>query len=179
MTRLEQYYRETVVKNLQEQFSYSSPMEIPRITKITLNMGIGEASQDKKIVDYAVNDLSLIAGQKPVVTLAKKAIAGFKLREGMPIGCKVTLRRDKMYEFLDRLVNFSIPRIRDFRGLSAKAFDGQGNYNLGISEQIAFPEIDYDKIDKLRGLNICLTTTARNAEEGRALLSAFQFPFKN
>ncbi len=179
MTRLEQYYRETVVKNLQEQFSYSSPMEIPRITKITLNMGIGEASQDKKIVDYAVNDLSLIAGQKPVVTLAKKAIAGFKLREGMPIGCKVTLRRDKMYEFLDRLVNFSIPRIRDFRGLSAKAFDGQGNYNMGISEQIAFPEIDYDKIDKLRGLNICLTTTARNAEEGRALLAAFQFPFKN
>ncbi len=179
MTRLEQYYRETVVKNLQEQFSYSSTMEIPRITKITLNMGIGEASQDKKIVDYAVNDLSLIAGQKPVVTLAKKAIAGFKLREGMPIGCKVTLRRDKMYEFLDRLVNFSIPRIRDFRGLSAKAFDGQGNYNMGISEQIAFPEIDYDKIDKLRGLNICLTTTARNAEEGRALLAAFQFPFKN
>jgi large subunit ribosomal protein L5 len=179
MTRLEKYYRETVVKNLQEQFSYSSPMEIPRITKITLNMGIGEASQDKKIVDYAVNDLSLIAGQKPVVTLAKKAIAGFKLREGMPIGCKVTLRRDKMYEFLDRLVNFSIPRIRDFRGLSAKAFDGQGNYNLGINEQIAFPEIDYDKIDKLRGLNICLTTTARNAEEGRALLAAFQFPFKN
>jgi large subunit ribosomal protein L5 len=179
MTRLEQYYRETVVKNLQEQFSYSSSMEIPRITKITLNMGIGEASQDKKIVDYAVKDLSLIAGQKPVVTLAKKAIAGFKLREGMPIGCKVTLRRDKMYEFLDRLVNFSIPRIRDFRGLSAKAFDGQGNYNMGISEQIAFPEIDYDKIDKLRGLNICLTTTARNAEEGRALLAAFQFPFKN
>ena len=179
MTRLEQYYRETVVKNLQQQFSYSSTMEIPRITKITLNMGIGEASQDKKIVDYAVNDLSLIAGQKPVVTLAKKAIAGFKLREGMPIGCKVTLRRDKMYEFLDRLVNFSIPRIRDFRGLSAKAFDGQGNYNMGISEQIAFPEIDYDKIDKLRGLNICLTTTARNAEEGRALLAAFQFPFKN
>jgi len=179
MTRLEQYYRETVVENLQQQFSYTSPMEIPRITKITLNMGIGEASQDKKIVDYAVNDLSLIAGQKPIVTLAKKAIAGFKLREGMPIGCKVTLRRDKMYEFLDRLVNFSIPRIRDFRGLSAKAFDGQGNYNLGISEQIAFPEIDYDKIDKLRGLNICLTTTARNAEEGRALLSAFQFPFKN
>ncbi len=179
MTRLEQYYRETVTKDLQSQFSYASPMEVPRITKITLNMGIGEASQDKKIIDHATNDLSLIAGQKPVVTLAKKAIAAFKLREGMPIGCKVTLRRDKMYEFLDRLVNFSIPRIRDFRGLSAKAFDGQGNYNLGISEQIAFPEIDYDKIDKLRGLNICLTTTARNAEEGRALLAAFQFPFKN
>ncbi len=179
MTRLEQYYRETVVKKLQQQFSYSSSMEIPRITKITLNIGIGEASQDKKIVDYAVNDLSLITGQKPVVTLAKKAIAGFKLREGMPIGCKVTLRRDRMYEFLDRLVNFSIPRIRDFRGLSAKAFDGQGNYNMGVSEQIAFPEIDYDKIDKLRGMNICITTTARNAEEGRALLAAFQFPFKN
>ena len=179
MTRLEQYYRETVAKSLQDQFSYSSPMEIPRVTKITLNMGIGEASQDKKIIDYAVNDMSLIAGQKPVVTLAKKAIAGFKLREGMPIGVKVTLRRDKMYEFMDRLVNFSIPRIRDFRGLSAKAFDGQGNYNLGINEQIAFPEIDYDKIDKLRGMNISITTTARSAEEGRALLAAFHFPFKN
>jgi len=179
MTRLEQFYRDTVTKDLQQQFSFSSPMEIPRITKITLNIGIGEASQDKKIVDYAVNDLTLISGQKPVVTLAKKAIAAFKLREGMPIGCKVTLRRDRMYEFLDRLVNFSIPRIRDFRGLSGKAFDGQGNYNMGIDEQIAFPEIDYDKIDKLRGMNICITTTARNAEEGRALLAAFQFPFKN
>ena len=179
MTRLEQYYRETVAKSLQDQFSYSSPMEIPRVTKITCNIGIGEASQDKKIIDYAVNDLSLITGQKPIVTLAKKAIAGFKLREGMPIGVKVTLRRDKMYEFMDRLVNFSIPRIRDFRGLSAKAFDGQGNYNLGINEQIAFPEIDYDKIDKLRGMNISITTTARSAEEGRALLAAFHFPFKN
>ncbi len=179
MTRLEQYYRETVARDLQSQFSYSSPMEVPRITKITLNMSIGEASQDKKIIDYATRDLSLIAGQKPVVTIAKKAIAAFKLREGMPIGCKVTLRRDKMYEFLDRLVNFSIPRVRDFRGLSAKGFDGQGNYNLGIDEQIAFPEIDYDKIDKLRGLNISLTTTARNPEEGRALLAAFHFPFKN
>ncbi len=179
MTRLEKFYRDTVTKNLQQQFSFSSPMEIPRITKITLNIGIGEASLDKKIVDYAVNDLTLISGQKPVVTLAKKAIAAFKLREGMPIGCKVTLRRDRMYEFLDRLVNFSIPRIRDFRGLSARAFDGQGNYNMGIDEQIAFPEIDYDKIDKLRGMNICITTTARNAEQGRALLAAFQFPFKN
>ena len=179
MTRLEQYYRETVVKDLQQQFSYSSPMEIPRVTKITLNMGIGEASQDKKIIDHATNDLSLISGQKPIVTSAKKAIAAFKLREGMPIGCKVTLRRDRMYEFLDRLVNFAIPRIRDFRGLSAKAFDGQGNYNLGINEQIAFPEIDYDKIDKLRGLNVSITTTARSAEEGRALLAAFHFPFKN
>jgi large subunit ribosomal protein L5 len=141
-------------------------------------MGVGEASQDKKIVDHAVEDLALIAGQKPVITLAKKAIAGFKIREGMPIGCKVTLRRERMYEFLDRLVNFSIPRIRDFRGLSAKAFDGQGNYNLGMTEQIAFPEIDYDKIDKLRGLSICITTTARSDEEGRALLTAFQFPFR-
>ncbi len=179
MTRLEQYYRETVTKDLQAQFGYSSPMEIPRVTKITVNMGIGEASQDKKIIDHATSDMTLITGQKPIVTLAKKAIAGFKLREDMPIGCKVTLRRDKMYEFMDRLINFAIPRIRDFRGLSAKAFDGQGNYNMGISEQIAFPEIDYDKIDKLRGMNICFTTTARNAEEGRALLSAFQFPFKN
>lgn len=178
MTRLEQYYRDTVAKDLQAQFSYKSAMEIPRISKITLNMGVGEASQDKKIIDNAVEDLTLIAGQKPVVTLAKKAIAGFKIREDMPIGCKVTLRRDKMYEFLDRLVNFSIPRIRDFRGLSPKAFDGQGNYNMGMTEQIAFPEIDYDKIDKLRGLNISITTTARNDDEGRALLAAFQFPFR-
>ena len=178
MTRLEQHYRDTVAKDLQAKFSYKSSMEIPRITKITLNMGVGEASQDKKIIDHAVGDLSLIAGQKPIITLAKKAIAGFKIREDMPIGCKVTLRRDKMYEFLDRLVNFSIPRIRDFRGLSAKAFDGQGNYNLGMTEQIAFPEIDYDKIDKLRGLNISITTTARTDDEGRALLAAFQFPFR-
>ena len=178
MTRLEQFYRDKVAQDLQTQFSYKSSMEVPRITKITLNMGVGEASQDKKIVDHAVEDLTLIAGQRPVVTLAKKAIAGFKIREGMPIGCKVTLRRDKMYEFLDRLINFSIPRIRDFRGLSPKAFDGQGNYNMGITEQIAFPEIDYDKIDKLRGLNICITTTARSDDEGRALLSAFQFPFR-
>jgi large subunit ribosomal protein L5 len=178
MTRLEQHYRGSVAKDLQAQFSYKSSMEIPRITKITLNMGVGEASQDKKIIEHAVEDLTLIAGQKPVVTLARKAIAGFKIREDMPIGCKVTLRRDKMYEFLDRLINFSIPRIRDFRGLSPKAFDGQGNYNLGITEQIAFPEIDYDKIDKLRGLNISITTSARNDDEGRALLAAFQFPFR-
>ncbi len=178
MTRLEQHYRDSVVKDLQAQFSYKSSMEIPRINKVTLNMGVGEASQDKKIIDHAVEDMTLIAGQKPVVTLARKAIAGFKIREEMPIGCKVTLRRDKMYEFLDRLINFSIPRIRDFRGLSPKAFDGQGNYNLGITEQIAFPEIDYDKIDKLRGLNISITTSARNDDEGRALLAAFQFPFR-
>ena len=179
MTRLEKHYRDNVAKALQEQFSYKSPMEVPRLTKITLNMGIGDASQDKKVVDAAVKDLTLIAGQQPVVTVAKKAIAGFKIREGMPIGCKVTLRRDKMYEFLDRLVNFAIPRIRDFRGLSPKGFDGQGNYNMGITEQIAFPEIDYDKIDKLRGMNISFTTTARTQEEGKALLAAFQFPFKN
>ena len=178
MTRLEQYYRDQVMQDLQAQFSFKSSMEIPRITKITLNMGVGEASQDKKIIDHAMEDLSLIAGQKPVVTLAKKAIAGFKIREDMPIGCKVTLRRDKMYEFFDRLISFSIPRIRDFRGLSAKAFDGQGNYTMGMTEQIAFPEIDYDKIDKLRGLNISITTSARTDDEGRALLSAFQFPFR-
>ncbi|MFT5505439.1 MAG: large subunit ribosomal protein L5 [Gammaproteobacteria bacterium] len=179
MTRLEQYYKETVVAQLQEQFAYNSSMQIPRIKKITLNMGLGDAAQDKKVIESASNDMALISGQKPVVTLAKKAIAGFKIREDMPIGCKVTLRRDMMYEFLDRLVNFTIPRIRDFRGLNAKGFDGQGNYNMGITEQIAFPEIDYDKIDKLRGLNICFTTTASTAEEGRALLAAFQFPFKN
>ena len=178
MTRLEKYFKDTVVKELQSQFSYSSVMQIPRVSKITLNMGVGEASQDKKIIDKAVSDLSQISGQKPIVTVAKKAIAGFKIREDMPIGCKVTLRRDKMYEFLDRLINFSIPRIRDFRGLSPKAFDGQGNYNMGITEQISFPEIDYDKIDKLRGLNISFTTTARTDEEGRALLAAFKFPFK-
>ena len=178
MTRLEQYYRETVAEQLQQQFSYKSSMQVPRVTKITLNMGVGEASQDKKAIEGAVSDLSLIAGQKPVITKAKRAIAQFKIREGMTIGCKVTLRRDKMYEFLDRLINFSIPRIRDFRGLSPKAFDGHGNYNLGITEQIAFPEIDYDKIDKLRGLNISITTSARTDEEGRALLSAFQFPFR-
>ena len=178
MTRLEQHYRDHVAKELQSQFSYKSVMEIPRITKITLNMGVGEAAQDKKMIEGAVQDLSLISGQRPVVTVAKKAIAGFKIREGMPIGCKVTLRRDRMYEFLDRLVNFSIPRIRDFRGLSPKGFDGQGNYNMGISEQIAFPEIDYDKIDKLRGLNISITTSASSDEEGRALLAGFQFPFR-
>lgn len=179
MTRLEQHYRENVIKLLQKDFSYKSVMQIPRLTKITINMGIGEASVDKKIVDSAVNDLSLISGQKPVVTLAKKAIAGFKIRENMPIGCKVTLRRSKMYEFLDRLVNFSIPRIRDFRGLIPKGFDQQGNYNMGITEQIVFPEIDYDKIDKLRGMNISFTTTALTLKEGYALMAAFQFPFKH
>jgi large subunit ribosomal protein L5 len=178
MTRLETFYKEQVSKHLQDQFNYSSVMQIPRITKITLNMGLGEAAGDKKIVDNAVGDMAQIAGQKPVITKAKKAVAGFKIREQMPVGCMVTLRRDKMYEFLDRLVNFSIPRIRDFRGLNAKGFDGRGNYNMGLTEQIVFPEINYDKIDKLRGMNISITTTAETDKECLALLTAFNFPFK-
>ena len=179
MVRLQQYYRETVAPNLHEQFSYRNVMEVPRITKITLNMGVGEAVADKKIMEHAVGNLTQIAGQKPVVTLSRKSIAGFKIRAGWPIGCKVTLRRDRMYEFLDRLVNIAIPRIRDFRGFSARAFDGRGNYSLGVREQIIFPEIDYDKIDVIRGLDITITTTARTDEEGRALLAAFNFPFRN
>ena len=179
MTRLENFYRETVRQQLQDQFNYSSAMQIPKVTKITLNMGLGEAVGDKKIIENAVRDMEQIAGQKAVVTMSRKAIAGFKIRENWPIGCKVTLRRDRMYEFMDRLINFSIPRIRDFRGMSPKAFDGQGNYNMGLNEQIVFPEIDYDKIDKLRGLNISFTTSATNDDEGRALLAAFNFPFKN
>ncbi len=178
MTRLEKIYRESVMPKLQDEFKYASPMQIPKVTKITLNMGLGDAVGDKKAIESAVNDLGLIAGQKPVVTLSRKAIAGFKIRENWPIGCKVTLRKERMYEFMDRLINFAIPRIRDFRGLSPKAFDGRGNYNMGINEHIVFPEIDYDKIDKLRGLNITFTTTAQTDEEGRALLSAFNFPFK-
>jgi large subunit ribosomal protein L5 len=179
MTRLEQFYRDTVSKQLMDQFKFASAMQIPRVTKITLNMGLGDAVGDKKIVESAVRDMEQIAGQKVVITMSRKAIAGFKIRDNWPIGCMVTLRRDKMYEFMDRLINFSIPRIRDFRGLSAKAFDGRGNYNMGLTEQIVFPEIDYDKIDKLRGMNISFTTTAANDDEGRALLSAFNFPFKN
>ena len=179
MTRLQQYYRETVAPKLREQFSYRNVMEVPRIAKITLNMGVGEAVADKKIMEHAVGNLTQIAGQKPVVTLSRKSIAGFKIRAGWPIGCKVTLRRDRMYEFLDRLVNVAIPRIRDFRGFSARAFDGRGNYSLGVREQIIFPEIDYDKIDAIRGLDITITTTARTDEEGRALLAAFNFPFRN
>jgi len=163
---------------LQDEFKYASPMQIPKVTKITLNMGLGDAVGDKKVIENAVNDLALIAGQKPIVTLSRKAIAGFKIRENWPIGCKVTLRKERMYEFMDRLINFAIPRIRDFRGLSPKAFDGRGNYNMGITEHIVFPEIDYDKIDKLRGLNITFTTSAQTDEEGRALLAAFNFPFK-
>ena len=179
MARLHQHYKESVVKELMDKFQFSSVMEVPKITKITLNMGVGEAIGDKKILENAVGDMEKIAGQKAVVTRARKSIAGFKIREGWPIGCKVTLRREQMYEFLDRLINVAIPRIRDFRGLNAKAFDGRGNYSMGVKEQIIFPEIDYDKIDALRGMDITITTTAKSDEEGRALLEAFKFPFKN
>ncbi|PHS68144.1 MAG: 50S ribosomal protein L5 [Methylophaga sp.] len=178
MNRLKDFYRDTVVKQLTEQFGYKSVMEVPRITKITLNMGVGEALTDKKVLESAVADMEKISGQKVVITKAKKSIAGFKLREGWPVGCKVTLRSDRMYDFLDRLVTISIPRIRDFRGLNPKSFDGQGNYSMGVKEQIIFPEIEYDKIDKLRGMDITITTTAKNAEESLALLTAFKFPFR-
>ncbi|MCC7411356.1 MAG: 50S ribosomal protein L5 [Gammaproteobacteria bacterium] len=178
MTRLQQFYRDSVVKQLQEHFGYSSVMEVPRIAKITLNMGVGEAVADKKIIEHAVSDMTRISGQRPVVTKARKSVAGFKIRDGWPIGCKVTLRRDRMYEFLDRLISVAIPRIRDFRGFSRRGFDGRGNYTLGVKEQIIFPEVDYDKIDAIRGMDICITTTAKNDEEGRALLAAFQFPFR-
>ena len=179
MSRLQNQYRDEVVKKLQEQFDYKNVMEVPRISKITLNMGVGEAIGDRKVMDNAVSDMVKIAGQKPIVRKARKSVAGFKVREGWPIGCKVTLRRERMYEFLDRLVNIAIPRIRDFRGMSPKAFDGRGNYNMGIHEQIIFPEVDYDKIDVLRGMDINITTSAKTDEEGRALLAAFNFPFKN
>ncbi len=177
--RLQQHYREAVVPALMKQFGYKTAMQVPRIDKIVLNMGVGEAVNDKKILDNAVGDMTRIAGQKPVVTKAKKSIAGFKIRKDYPIGCMVTLRRGRMYEFLDRLVAVAIPRIRDFRGISARSFDGRGNFNLGVKEQIIFPEIEYDKIDALRGLNITITTTAKTDEEARALLAAFKFPFKN
>ena len=179
MARLQDYYRDTVVGQLQEQLGFKSVMQVPAITKITLNMGVGEAVADKKVMQFALGDMEKIAGQKPVVTLAAKSIAGFKIRDGWPIGCKVTLRRERMYEFFDRLVTVAIPRIRDFRGLSPKAFDGRGNYSMGVREQIIFPEVDYDKIDTLRGMDITITTSARTDEEGRALLRAFNFPFKN
>lgn len=178
MARLQEVYKEKVVKQLTEQFGYRSAMQVPRITKITVNMGVGEAVGDKKVIDNAVADLEKITGQKPLVTKARKSVATFKIREGWPIGCKVTLRRERMYEFLDRLINIAIPRIRDFRGVSARAFDGRGNYSMGVREQIIFPEIDYDKIDALRGMDITITTTANNDEEGRALLAAFNFPFR-
>lgn len=178
MTRLQTEYQEQIIGQLKERFGFKSVMQVPRIEKITLNMGVGEAIADKKVMDHAVADLRAIAGQQPIVTFARKSVAGFKIREGWPIGCKVTLRRERMYEFLDRLVSVAIPRIRDFRGLSAKAFDGRGNYSMGVREQIMFPEIDYDKIDVIRGLDITITTSARTDEEGRALLEAFKFPFR-
>jgi large subunit ribosomal protein L5 len=179
MARLQQYYRETVVGQLKQQFGYKSVMEVPRIDKVVLNMGVGEAVADKKVMDNAVGDMEKIAGQKPAVTRARKSIATFKIRTGYPIGCKVTLRRAQMYEFLDRLISVAMPRIRDFRGVSGKSFDGRGNYTLGVKEQIIFPEIDYDKIDALRGMNITISTTAKTDEEARALLAAFKFPFRN
>ena len=179
MARLQQLYQDEITGKLKEQFGFKSAMEVPKITKITVNMGVGEAVGDKKIMDFAVDDMTKITGQKPVVTNARKSIAAFKIRDGWPVGCKVTLRRERMYEFLDRLINVAIPRIRDFRGLNAKSFDGQGNYSLGVKEQIIFPEVDYDKIDALRGLDITITTTAKTDEQGRALLEAFRFPFKN
>ena len=177
MARLKKYYEETVVKQLMDQFNYKSVMEVPRIEKITLNMGVGEAVADKKVMENAVSDLEKIAGQKPLVTKAKKSIAGFKIRDDYPVGCKVTLRKNNMYTFLDRLISIAIPRIRDFRGISAKSFDGRGNYNMGIKEQIIFPEIEYDKIDALRGMNITITTSAKTDDEAKGLLSAFSFPF--
>ncbi len=179
MARLKQHYLDKVVPELTSKFGYKSPMEVPRITKITLNMGVSEAVADKKVMDHAVSDLTKIAGQKPVVTKAKKAIAGFKIREQQPIGTMVTLRGDRMYEFLDRFVTVALPRVRDFRGISGRSFDGRGNYNIGVKEQIIFPEIEYDKVDALRGLNISITTTAKNDDECKALLAGFRFPFKN
>ena len=179
MSRLQKNYRDEVVKQLTDRFQFKSSMQVPRITKITINMGVGEAIADKKVMEFAVKDLTQIAGQKPVVRLARKSVAAFKVREGWPVGCKVTLRRERMYEFLDRLINIAIPRIRDFRGLSPKAFDGRGNYSIGVREQIIFPEIDYDRVDTLRGMDITITTTARTDEEGRALLEGFKFPFRS
>ena len=179
VARLQKVYRETIAPQLIEKFGYKSKMQVPRLTKITLNMGVSEAVSDKKVMDHAVSDLTKIAGQKPVVTKSKKAIAGFKIRDGVPIGCMVTLRGVHMYEFLDRFVTIALPRVRDFRGISGRSFDGRGNYNIGVKEQIIFPEVDYDKIDVLRGLNISITTSAKTDDECKALLAAFKFPFKN
>ncbi|MDD5383450.1 MAG: 50S ribosomal protein L5 [Gallionella sp.] len=178
MARLYEFYKDKVAKDLMTQFGYKSIMEVPRIEKITLNMGVGEAVADKKVMEFAVGDMQKIAGQKPVVTMSKKSIAGFKIREGYPVGCKVTLRKLRMYEFLDRLISVAIPRIRDFRGISGKSFDGRGNYNMGVKEQIIFPEIEYEKIDALRGMNITITTSAKTDEEAKALLLAFKLPLK-
>jgi large subunit ribosomal protein L5 len=179
VARLQKIYRETIAPDLVKKFGYTSTMQVPRITKITLNMGVSEAVSDKKVMEHAVSDLTKIAGQKPVVTKSKKAIAGFKIRDGVPIGCMVTLRGVQMYEFLDRFVTIALPRVRDFRGISGRSFDGRGNYNIGVKEQIIFPEIEYDKVDALRGLNISITTSAKNDDECKALLAAFKFPFKN
>ena len=178
-TRLEQFYKEEVVPKLMERFGYTNPMQVPRLEKITLNMGVGEAATNKKILENAVADMAKIAGQKPVVTKSRVSVASFKIRDGWPIGCKVTLRRSKMYEFLDRLINVSLPRVRDFRGVSGRSFDGRGNYNMGVKEQIIFPEIDFDQVDALRGMDIAITTSARTNEEAKALLEAFRFPFRN
>ncbi|XQW84666.1 50S ribosomal protein L5 [Thalassotalea piscium] len=178
MAKLHDFYKDTVVAELQKKFEYKSVMQVPRIEKITLNMGVGEAVSDKKVLEHATNDLTAISGQKPITTVARKSVAGFKIREGYPIGAKVTLRGERMWEFLERLISISVPRIRDFRGLNPKSFDGRGNYSMGVREQIIFPEIDYDKIDKIRGLDITITTTAQSNEEGHALLTAFNFPFK-
>ena len=178
MAKLQDFYKDTVMGELQKEFNYDSVMKVPRITKITLNMGLGEAVGDKKILEHAVSDLTAISGQKPVVTVARKSIAGFKIRDGYPIGAKVTLRGERMWEFLERLISIAIPRIRDFRGLNPKSFDGRGNYSMGVKEQIIFPEVEYDKVDALRGMDITITTTAKTDEEGRALLDSFNFPFK-
>ncbi len=178
MARLQEFYEKTVVSQLMEKFGYSNVMQVPRLSKITINMGLGEAVADKKVIEKAVNEMATISGQKPVVTKARKSVASFKIRDDYPIGCKVTLRRDRMYEFFDRLITVSLPRVRDFRGVSPKSFDGQGNYNLGVKEQIIFPEINYDQIDAIRGMDIAVTTTARTDEEGMALLQAFGFPFR-
>lgn len=179
MSRLQTFYKETVVPQLMKELALSNVMEVPRITKITLNMGVGEAVTDKKVMERATGDMALIAGQKPIVILSKRSVASFKIRDGWPVGCKVTLRRERMYEFMDRLVNISIPRVRDFRGLSPKSFDGRGNYSLGVKEQIMFPEIDFDKVDAIRGMDITITTNAKDNVQGLALLKAFNFPFKD
>ncbi|UJF19475.1 50S ribosomal protein L5 [Vibrio sp. SS-MA-C1-2] len=178
MAKLHDYYKETVVAELSKEFGFKSIMQVPRIEKITLNMGVGEAINDKKLLENAASDMTAIAGQKPLITVARKSVAGFKIREGYPIGCKVTLRGERMWDFFERLISIAVPRIRDFRGLNPKSFDGRGNYSMGVREQIIFPEIDYDKVDRIRGLDITITTTASNDEEGRALLAAFNFPFR-
>lgn len=179
MARLQDFYRDTVVKKLMEEQGYKNPMDVPRIEKITLNMGVGDAIADKKVIESARADMEKISGQKPIITLARKSVASFKVRDGYPIGCKVTLRRDRMYEFLDRLITIAIPRVRDFRGLNGKSFDGRGNYSMGVKEQIIFPEIEYEKIDKIRGMDVTITTSAKTNDEAKALLAAFSFPFKN